>query len=231
MKILIVEDEKILADSLKTLLEKKGFEVEVAYDGVTGKEYAELGVYDLLILDVMMPGTNGYDLARQIRSRRLGTPILMLTAKSELEDRITGLNAGADYYLTKPFDSRELLACINALLRRQGAQVDQVSFGNTTLDLSTATLTCGDNVIRLSAKEFDIMRFLLQSGERNLSKEVILARVWGYESEAVENHVEVYIGFLRKKLLSIGSNIHITAIRKLGYHLEVRRDLSRVFSL
>lgn len=143
MKILIVEDEKILADSLKTLLEKKGFEVEVAYDGVTGKEYAELGVYDLLILDVMMPGTNGYDLARQIRSQRLGTPILMLTAKSELEDRITGLNAGADYYLTKPFDSRELLACINALLRRQGAQVDQVSFGNTTLDLSTATLTCG----------------------------------------------------------------------------------------
>lgn len=120
MKILIVEDEKILADSLKTLLEKKGFEVEVAYDGVTGKEYAELGVYDLLILDVMMPGTNGYDLARQIRSQRLGTPILMLTAKSELEDRITGLNAGADYYLTKPFDSRELLACINALLRRRG---------------------------------------------------------------------------------------------------------------
>ncbi len=224
MKILIVEDEKILADSLKTLLEKKGFEVEVAYDGVTGKEYAELGVYDLLILNVMMPGTNGYDLARQIRSQRLGTPILMLTAKSELEDRITGLNAGADYYLTKPFDSRELLACINALLRRQGAQVDQVSFGNTTLDLSTATLTCGDNVIRLSAKEFDIMRFLLQSGERNLSKEVILARVWGYESEAVENHVEVYIGFLRKKLLSIGSNIHITAIRKLGYHLEVTEE-------
>ena len=224
MKILIVEDEKILADSLKTLLEKKGFEVEVAYDGATGKEYAELGVYDLLILDVMMPGTNGYDLARQIRSQRLGTPILMLTAKSELEDRITGLNAGADYYLTKPFDSRELLACINALLRRQGAQVDQVSFGNTTLDRSTATLTCGDNVIRLSAKEFDIMRFLLQSGERNLSKEVILARVWGYESEAVENHVEVYIGFLRKKLLSIGSNIHITAIRKLGYHLEVTEE-------
>lgn len=224
MKILIVEDEKILADSLKTLLEKKEFEVEVAYDGVTGKEYAELGVYDLLILDVMMPGMNGYDLARQIRSQRLGTPILMLTAKSELEDRITGLNAGADYYLTKPFDSRELLACINALLRRQGAQVDQVSFGNTTLDLSTATLTCGNNVIRLSAKEFDIMRFLLQSGGRNLSKEVILARVWGYESEAVENHVEVYIGFLRKKLLSIGSNIHITAIRKLGYHLEVTEE-------
>ncbi len=224
MKILIVEDEKLLADSLKTLLEKKGFEVEAACDGVTGKEYAELGVYDLLILDVMMPGMNGYDLARQVRTQRLGTPILMLTAKSELEDRITGLNAGADYYLTKPFDSRELMACINALLRRQGAQVDQVSFGNTTLDLATATLGCGNNVIRLSAKEFDIMRFLLQSGERNLSKEVILARVWGYESEAVENHVEVYIGFLRKKLLSIGSNIHIVAIRKLGYHLEVTEE-------
>lgn len=224
MKILIVEDEKLLADSLKILLEKKNFEVEVAYDGVTGKAYAELGGYDLLILDVMMPGMNGYDLARQVRAQRLGTPILMLTARSELEDRITGLNAGADYYLTKPFDSRELLACINALLRRQGTQVEQVSFGNTALDLTTAILTCGDNVIRLSAREFDIMRLLLRSGERNLSKEVILAHVWGYESEAVENHVEVYIGFLRKKLRSIGSNIQIVAIRKLGYHLEVTEE-------
>lgn len=152
--------------------------------------------------------------------KHLGSMILMLTAKSELEDRITGLNAGADYYLTKPFDARELLACINALLRRQGAQVDEVRFGNTSLDLSSAMLICGENRVRLSAKEFDVMRFLLQAGGRNLSKEVILARVWGFDSEAVENHVEVYIGFLRKKLASIGSNIRIAAIRRLGYHLE-----------
>ncbi|MBE6983267.1 MAG: response regulator transcription factor [Ruminococcaceae bacterium] len=221
MKILIIEDEKLLADSLGELLEKKGFQVEIAYDGETGKSFAELGIYDLLILDVMMPGLNGYEVARQVRASRCFTPILMLTAKSTLEDRIQGLNAGADYYLTKPFDSRELLACINALLRRQGGQVDELRFGNTSLDLASCTLNCGENSLRLSAREFDVMRFLLQSGDKILSKEVILARVWGYDSEAVENHVEVYVGFLRKKLSSIGSNVRIQAVRRLGYHLEV----------
>ena len=221
MKILIVEDEVLLANSLKTLLEKKGFTVEVAYDGETGKDYAETGVYDLLILDVMMPKLNGYDLARQVRAERCATPILMLTAKGELEDRIEGLNAGADYYLTKPFDTRELLACINALLQRQGDQVDELRFGNTALDLASGMLVCGAERVRLSAKEFDIMRFLLQSKGNNLSKEVLLARVWGFDSNAVENHVEVYVGFLRKKLASIGSNVRIEAVRRLGYHLEV----------
>ena len=211
----------LLANSLKTLLEKKGFTVEVAYDGETGKDYAETGVYDLLILDVMMPKLNGYDLARQVRAERCATPILMLTAKGELEDRIEGLNAGADYYLTKPFDTRELLACINALLRRQGDQVDELRFGNTALDLASGMLVCGAERVRLSAKEFDIMRFLLQSKGNNLSKEVLLARVWGFDSNAVENHVEVYVGFLRKKLASIGSNVRIEAVRRLGYHLEV----------
>lgn len=198
--------------------------MEVAYDGETGEEYAELGIYDLLILDVMMPKMDGYEVARKVRAGKCGTPILMLTAKSGLEDRITGLNAGADYYLTKPFDTRELLACINALLRRQGAQVNEVVYGNTSLDLSSGMLVCGANSVRLSAREFDIMRFLLQSGSRNLSKEVILARVWGYDSDAVENHVEVYVGFLRKKLSSIGSNIRIEAIRRMGYHLEVEES-------
>lgn len=221
MKILIVEDEKLLADSLKVMLEKKGFDVETVYDGEAGAEYAELGVYDLLILDVMMPKMDGYAVARQVRSRRCATPILMLTAKSSLEDRIQGLNAGADYYLTKPFDSRELLACINALLRRQGGQVDELVFGNTVLDLGSGTLVCGENTVRLSAREFDVMRFLFQAGNRNVSKESILAKVWGYDSEAVENHVEVYIGFLRKKLRSIGSNVRVVSIRRLGYHLEV----------
>ncbi len=222
MKILIIEDEKILADSLKTLLEGKGFEVEAVYDGETGKEYAELGIYDLLILDVMMPKMDGYEVARQVRSKRCSTPILMLTAKSEVEDRIKGLNSGADYYLTKPFNTAELLACINALLRRQGNQVDELVFGNTSLDLSSGKLICGEKSVRLSAKEFDVMRLLMQSKDRNLSKEALLARVWGYDSNAVENHVEVYIGFLRKKLRSIGSDISIEAIRRLGYHLEVK---------
>ena len=221
MKVLIIEDEILLANSLKALLESKGFEVDAVHDGETGTEYAELGIYDLLILDVMMPKMNGYEVARTVRAKRCSTPVLMLTAKSELEDRIKGLNAGADYYLTKPFDSRELLACINALLRRQGVEVDEMTYGNTSLDLACGMLICGEKQIRLSAKEFDIMRFLLQTRERNLSKETILARVWGFDSNAVENHVEVYIGFLRKKLASIGSNIRIEAVRRLGYHLEV----------
>ena len=221
MKILIIEDEKLLADSIKVLLERKGFQVECAYDGKTGEEYAELGLYDLLILDVMMPELNGYQVAQQVRAKRCSTPILMLTARSDLEDRIAGLNAGADYYLTKPFDTRELLACINALLRRQGGQVDELRYGNTALDLSTCILSCGEKSIRLSDREFDVMRYLLQSRERNLSKEVLLVRIWGFESNATENHVEVYVGFLRKKLQSIGSNLRIVAIRRQGYHLEV----------
>ncbi len=224
MKILIVEDEKLLADSLKNILEKKGFEVETAYDGETGEEYAMLGIYDLLILDVMMPGMNGLEVARSVRNKKCSTPILMLTAKSSLEDRIEGLNAGADYYLTKPFDTRELLACINALLRRQGGQVDEMVFGNTTLDLSSSTLICDKKSIRLSAKEFDVMRFLMQAKEKNVAKELLLVRVWGFESNATENHVEVYVGFLRKKLKSINSNISIEALRGLGYHLEVKNS-------
>lgn len=222
MKILIIEDEKILADSLRSLLTKKGFDVECVYDGKTGEEYAELDIYDLLILDVMMPGIDGYEVARRVRKKKLSTPILMLTAKASTEDRIKGLNAGADYYLPKPFDTRELLACINALLRRQGSEVNELSFGNTILDLDSGNLICGEKKIRLSAREFDVMRSLITSGEKNLSKEVILVRVWGFESNATENHVEVYIGFLRKKLSEIGSNVSIESIRRMGYHLEIK---------
>ena len=221
MKVLIVEDERLLAESLRVLLESKGFTVETVYDGESGAEYAELGIYDLLILDVMMPGMDGFQVARRVRAKRCATPILMLTAKSGLEDRIEGLNAGADYYLTKPFDTRELLACINALLRRQGNQIEELVYGNTALELSTGMLICGDNQIRLSAREFDVMRFLFQSREQIVSKEVLLAKVWGFDSNAVENHVEVYVGFLRKKLARINSNVRIVALRRLGYHLEV----------
>ena len=221
MKILIIEDEKLLAESLKTLLELKGFEVEVVYDGEDGAEYAETGIYDLLIMDVMMPKLNGYQVARQVRAHRITTPILMLTAKGEVQDRIEGLNAGADYYLTKPFDNQELLACINALLRRQGAQVDILQYGNTTLDLTGYVLSTEKNSIRLSSKEFDVMRRLMQFQGRSVRKDVLLTQVWGFESNATENNVEAYVGFLRKKLKSIGSNLKIESIRLLGYHLEV----------
>ena len=224
MKILVIEDEVLLANSIKALLENKGFDVECVYDGEDGALYAQTGVYDLLILDVMMPKMNGYEVARKVRSDRCTTPILMLTARSGIEDRLEGLNAGADYYLTKPFDTRELLACINVLLRRQGTQVNELVVGNTALDLGSCTLSCGENTVRLSAKEFDVMRFMMQSKGRVLPKEMILSRVWGFESNAVENHVEVYVAMLRKKLSYIGSNVRIEAIRRLGYVMEAKEQ-------
>lgn len=221
MKILIVENERMLANTLRTLLASKGFEVETVYDGTLGVEYAMLGIYDLLILDVLMPGLDSCVLTRKIRAKHCGIPILMLTAKNDTEDRISGLNAGADYYLAKPFDSRELLACVNALLRRSGKEVNELVFGNTALELSTCRLICGEKMIRLSSREFDVMRLLMQTKEQVLSKEVILARVWGVDSSAVENHVEVYVGFLRKKLRTVGSDVQIVALRRMGYYLEV----------
>lgn len=221
MKILVVEDEQLLANALRLFLESKGFTVDTVYDGKSAVEYAGLGIYDLVILDIMLPGMDGYQVARQLRAARNGVPILMLTARSDVADRIEGLDAGADYYLPKPFDTRELLACVNALLRRQGEQVEEIVFGNTVLDLAACTLQCGEHMVRLSAREFEVMRLLMQTQGRNLSKETLLARVWGYDSNAVENHVEVYVGFLRKKLRSIGSDIQIKAVRRLGYHLEV----------
>ena len=218
--ILVVDDDGDLRALLKTALERDGHQVSLLDRGGAVSE-AHCRWADCILLDVMMPGLDGYQVARQVRARRCGTPILMLTARSSLEDRIEGLNAGADYYLTKPFDTRELLACIGALLRRQGAEVNELSYGNTALDLSSGTLVCGEKQLRLSAREFDVMRYLLQMKGQNVSKEAILARVWGFDSNAVENHVEVYVGFLRKKLKAIGSNVHIEAARRLGYHLEV----------
>ena len=221
MKILVIEDEKLLAESVRDLLASKGFETDAAYDGETGAAQAVSGSYDLIILDVMLPGLDGYQVVRRLRAGHCRVPVLMLTAKSDLLDRVEGLNAGADYYLGKPFDTRELLACVNALLRRQGEPADFLTCGNTALDLSANTLSCGENRVRLSAREFDVMRQLMQDPDRNLSKEVLLQRVWGEDTSAVENHVEVYVGFLRKKLRSIGSNVRIAAARRLGYHLEV----------
>ena len=221
MTILVCDDDKQIVEALDIYLTGEGFKVIKTYDGYEALEYLETQSADLLILDVMMPKLNGFQVARQVRADRCATPILMLTARSDIEDRIQGLNAGADYYLTKPFDSRELLACVNALLRRQGDQVDELRMGNTALDLANCTLVRGDSSVRLSAREFDVMRFLLQNKGRVLSKEMILSKVWGYDSNAVENHVEVYVGFLRKKLTSIGSDLKIEAIRRLGYHLEV----------
>ena len=225
MNILVVEDERRLADSIVDLLHTNNYAAEAVYDGAEGYDCAASGIYDLLILDVMLPYMDGFQIAKRLRRDRVGTPILMLTARSDVNDRIGGLNSGADYYLTKPFNTGELLACVRALLRRQGPQTEVLSYGNTTLDLSTSILSAdGGDSIRLSAREFDLMRLLLTSQYRNISKETLLTKVWGYDSNADENHVEVYVSFLRKKLTSIGSNLHIEAIRRQGYHLEVTQD-------
>lgn len=224
MKILIIEEEKLLAESIKALLLAKGFKVDAVCDGKTGVEYALLGLYDLLIVDVAVRGIDSCKVTKRIREQHCGTPILTLTDIDDVKERISILNAGADLFLQKPFDSQELMACVNALLRRQGSQTDEMSYGNTTLDLSACMLRCGEKSIRLSAREFDVMRAFMQSKDRIISKEVILARVWGYDSNAVDNHVEVYVGFLRKKLKSIGSDVQIIALRRLGYHLEIEKE-------
>lgn len=217
MRILIVEQERLLADALKQLLEAKGFSVEAVYTVKDGARYAMQGIYDLLILDA-----ENIKIVRHLRERRRPVPTIILAAQCEVEDRINGLNAGADYYLEKPFDSRELIACINSLVRRQSNQTDGLICGNTTLDMDTCMLVCGGKTVRLSAKELDVMRLLLQSQNKVIPKERILASVWGCDSHAVDNHVEVYVGFLRKKLASIGSNVRIVAQRRLGYQLQIK---------
>ena len=217
--ILAVDDDRDLCTLLKTALERDGHTVETRTSG-TQLTDTLCRWADCILLDVMMPGEDGFAACRRIRAET-DAPILFLTARTDEPSVLMGLGLGADDYLTKPFDTRELLACINALLRRQGKQVDELVFGNTSLDLDTCTLVCGGKSVRLSAREFDVMRFLLQAQDRILSKEMILARVWGYDSNAVENHVEVYVGFLRKKLSAINSNVRIEAVRRLGYRLEV----------
>ena len=224
MKILLVENERALSISIQGLLIEKGFHVEALADSDSAWDYAMLGNYDLLILDMSVPALSGNILTRQVRANRCTIPIIMLMNRASVEDRIEGMNAGADFCLPKPFDNRELLACVNAVLRRQGTQLDNLTFGNTELDLSTCTLRCGEKKVRLTAKEFDVLRQLMRNGERIIPKETLLARVWGFDNNAVENHVEVYMAFLRKKLRSIDSNIEITAIRRMGYHLELKDE-------
>ena len=222
MRILIVEDEVRLASTLKDLMELNGWAADVCHDGESGLDNALSGIYDVVILDVMLPRMDGFSVLRQLRAAGSAAPVLMLTARSEVADRVEGLDCGADYYLTKPFEPRELTACVRALSRRAPdlRPPEALEFGDLTLDRNAFALVCADRSVHLSRKEFDLAELLIRNRGQILTKETLLLQLWGYDSEAEDNHVEVYISFLRKKLEHLRSRVKIRTIRMVGYTLE-----------
>jgi len=221
MKVLVVDDEVKLADAVGELLRRNKFVVDVVYDGEDGYFYAKNGDYDVILLDVMMPQMDGFEVASKLRQKKCNVPILMLTAKDEIASRVKGLDCGADDYLTKPFASEELLARIRALTRRQSELVfDELTFEDITLNTSNYTLSCGQKVVSLGAKEYEILRFLMSNPTQVISKDIIISKIWGLDSDITENNVEAYMSFLRKKLFYVGSKVTIMTKRLLGYYLE-----------
>ena len=223
MKILLVEDEKRMAQALCEILRLENYEVEHFANGMEGLLALENDIYDMAILDVMLPEMNGFDIARSARKKGITTPILMLTAKAELDDKVTGLDSGADDYLTKPFMTKELLARIRALTRRAlGTNDGMLSFGDITLDTNTLSLTCTGNgqSVRLGEKEYKIMEYLISNKGQILTREQLALKIWGMESDAEYNNVEVYMSFTRKKLKFLNAKTEIKAVRGVGYELR-----------
>lgn len=223
MKLLLVEDENRMAQALCEILRQENYEVDHCVDGVNGLEAIESNLYDLVILDVMLPGLNGFEIVKRARKAGIRTPILMLTAKAELDDKVTGLDSGADDYLTKPFMTKELLARVRALSRRNINTVDgTLKYEDISLDVSTATLSCSTNgqSVRLSEKECRIMEYLIANQNQILTREQLAVKIWGVESEAEYNNVEVYMSFTRKKLNFVGAKTVIKAVRGIGYELR-----------
>ena len=222
MRVLVVEDEVRLAATLQDLLELNGYTADVCHDGESGLDNALTDIYDVVILDVMLPKMDGFTVLRHLRGEHNTTPVLLLTARSELNDRVTGLDSGADYYLTKPFEPQELLACIRALARRQPElrEAGALTCADLRLEQGSFTLSCGERTVRLSRKEYDMMELLMRNQRQVVSKETLLVKVWGYESDAEDNNVEVYISFLRKKLDHLRSQVRIKTIRMVGYCLD-----------
>ncbi|MCD8328076.1 MAG: response regulator transcription factor [Ruminococcus sp.] len=223
MRILLVEDEKRMSQALVEILRQEKYEVDACYDGALGLEAALSGIYDLMILDVMLPKMNGFEIAGSVRKNSIRTPILMLTAKSELDDKVAGLDSGADDYLTKPFQTKELLARLRALSRRNiNSSGGVLAFGDILLDVNSTTLTCRTNrqSVRLSEKELHIMEYLIANQGQILTREQIAVKIWGYDSEAEYNNVEVYMTFTRKKLAFIEAKTKIKAVRGIGYELR-----------
>jgi DNA-binding response OmpR family regulator len=223
VKLLLVEDETRMADALAELLRQESYDVDVCCDGVGGLDAVLSGVYDIIVLDVMLPGQNGFEIVRQARKEGIRTPVLLLTAKSDLDDKVTGLDSGADDYLTKPFLSRELLARLRALCRRNfPAEDGSLSAGDLTLNPSSAMLRSNrtGQEIRLSEKELHLLEYLIANQGQIVTREQLALKIWGYDSEAEYNNVEVYLSFTRKKMSFIGTNVKIKAARGLGYELR-----------
>lgn len=223
MRILIVEDERSLADALVQIFARNKMTADACYDGADGLDNALSGIYDVMIFDIMLPKMNGIDMLKAVRKEKITTPVLLLTAKDEISDKVKGLDSGADDYLTKPFSTDELLARVRALGRRGFSDTmisDVIAYKDISLNTSTYELSCGENSVKLGLKEFSIMELLIRNGERILSKETLIVKIWGYDSDAEYNNVEVYISFLRKKLGFIKAKTSIKTIRGVGYCLE-----------
>lgn len=225
MRILLIEDEIGLAEGIAAVLEKDKYSVDTVHDGLSGLDYALSGIYDVILLDIMLPKLNGLDVLRNLRKESISTPVLLLTAKSEVDDKINGLDAGADDYLTKPFVIGELLARIRALTRRKGDIIDQtLTFGDLSLNRNTNELFCSQLVVKLGLKEYQMMELLMTNPKQIVAKDRIVEKVWGYDDETGYNNVEVYVSFLRKKLNYLHSTVQIITTRGVGYSLEVLHD-------
>lgn len=222
MQILIVEDEVRLAEALAQILREQKYIVDAVYDGRDGYDYAVSGQYDVIVLDVMLPSMDGFHIVRSLRKQHIQTPVLMLTAKDELRDKVHGLDCGADDYMTKPFAPEELCARIRALSRRQGDVIlEEMTFDDLTLNLSTYDLSRDSKSVHLGFKEFEVLRILMANPHTIVPKDDLINKVWGAASSAEDNNVEAYISFLRKKFYFLGSRVQIGTIRKVGYRLEV----------
>ena len=221
MKILVVEDEHLISDAVCKIFADAGWFTDAVYDGDDALYYIKKESYDLVLLDVMLPGTDGLTVLRQLRRDGVNTPVLMLTAKNTLPDKLSGLNGGADDYMTKPFDAEELLARVRALTRRTGAVVlNELHCGDLTLTLDDGVLHCGDATVRLTKKELEVLAMLMKHPKMTVTKGSLIENVWGIDSEATDNNVEAYISFLRRKLKFVGSAAQIKNAQGLGYRLE-----------
>lgn len=222
MRILIIEDEKDLANVLSEMLELEGYHTDIANDGEYGLDCALTGIYDLIILDIMLPKLDGITVLRKLRQQKISSAVLMLTAKSQIEDKVDGLDNGADDYLTKPFVSKEFLARVRALCRRRPLEYlsSVLSFSDISLDSARHKLQCGVRRVKLSQKEYDMMEMLLLNHGQIIPKESFITKIWGYDSNAEYNSIEVYVSFLRKKLTALHSSVKIKIVRGVGYYLE-----------